>query len=380
MAPKPSHDTLIHCDACGEDYSSTYRRCPFCGERNNPRRVSGRGDPVSSSRYIPTPPPAHPSRDRDEEELDDGYVFDGQDAFEDEEEESYDAPRPKGGKRLAQKQGGFAADLPPINWPRLITFLCSLIIIVAALVIVFTFIYPRLRGSKDSKPINSSAVSPSPAITDPIPSNSVDPNPVNSEDVVQTTDPVTAPPVDTAPVTTAPPAGGQPATIVNAAGGLRVRSGPGTSYNMVGSLYNGDSINVIAPSDNGWYQISLTGSGGSVVTGYIMGEYISTVNGATATTPAPVATNPPAVTTQPPASQSPVSPAVGRQATIVNAGGGLRVRSGPGTGYDIVASLFNGSSINVIAPSDNGWYQISFSTGGGSSMTGYIMGEYISTN
>ena len=39
MAPKPSHDKLIHCDACGEDYSSTYRRCPFCGERNDPRRV-----------------------------------------------------------------------------------------------------------------------------------------------------------------------------------------------------------------------------------------------------------------------------------------------------------------------------------------------------
>ena len=31
MPSKPSRNTLIHCAACGEDYSPTYRRCPFCG-------------------------------------------------------------------------------------------------------------------------------------------------------------------------------------------------------------------------------------------------------------------------------------------------------------------------------------------------------------
>ena len=74
MAPKPSHDTLIHCDACGEDYSATYRRCPFCGERNDPRRAA----PRSSA---PVPPPMRSSGTDD---LGDGYVFDGQDAFDDE--------------------------------------------------------------------------------------------------------------------------------------------------------------------------------------------------------------------------------------------------------------------------------------------------------
>ena len=73
MAPKPSRDMLIHCDSCGEEYSSTYRRCPFCGARNEPRRNSGRDDPASSSRYIPTPPPAQPAprRDAREEPADD---------------------------------------------------------------------------------------------------------------------------------------------------------------------------------------------------------------------------------------------------------------------------------------------------------------------
>ena len=43
---------LIHCDNCGEDYSSTYKRCPFCDEyeeeyeapaREHRRQSSGRG-------------------------------------------------------------------------------------------------------------------------------------------------------------------------------------------------------------------------------------------------------------------------------------------------------------------------------------------------
>ena len=42
MPSKSSRDTLIHCAACGEDYSATYRRCPFCGERNDPRRAPDR--------------------------------------------------------------------------------------------------------------------------------------------------------------------------------------------------------------------------------------------------------------------------------------------------------------------------------------------------
>ena len=31
-----------HCAACGEDYSPTYRRCPFCDERPGRGGVSGK--------------------------------------------------------------------------------------------------------------------------------------------------------------------------------------------------------------------------------------------------------------------------------------------------------------------------------------------------
>ena len=378
MAAKPSQDMLIHCEACGEDYSSTYRRCPFCGARNDPRRTSGRDDPKSSARYIPTPPPAKaPSRREPSEELDDTYIFDGQDAFDEEPEEEYYAPRPKGGKRLAPKEsGGF--ELPPVNWPRLITFLCSLVIIVAALVIVFTFIYPQLHKNPDPKPGESSTVSaqPSPGQSAPV-NPSPSPDPAYSEDPVQVSEPVTPPP--SVPVTTPPPAGTS-AVIVNASSGLRVRSGPGTSNSIVASLYNGNRINVIAPADNGWYNISFTGAGGTTLTGYIMGDYISTIAGGGTTATPPPSTQAPS--TPPPSTQAPTggNPTVGRAGTIVGADGGLRVRSGPGTSNSIVATLFNGNTVQVVADAGGGWYQITFSGVGGAATPGYIMGEYISTN
>ena len=101
MASKPSPDSLIHCAVCGEDYSATYRRCPFCGAKNGP-------------------PPASAPAGRGRGDEDDGYVFDGQDLFDDEPEDDYRlAVRPKGGKRLAEKPGGrFDLSAAPINWPR----------------------------------------------------------------------------------------------------------------------------------------------------------------------------------------------------------------------------------------------------------------------
>lgn len=374
MAAKPSHDTLIHCEACGEDYSSTYRRCPFCGARNDPRRVTPRNDPASSSRYIPMPPPAKSSDSRSrEEELDDTYIFDGQEAFDEEPEEEYYTPRPKGGKRLAPKQGG--VELPPINWPRLITFLCSLVIIVAALVIVFTFIYPKLHGTVD-KPNESAGVSAAPSAGPSAPVNPTPDLPVTD----QPTQPVTPPPTD--PVTTPAPTGTR-AVVVNASVGLRVRSGPGTSYTVVDSLYNGDPINVLAPAENGWYNISYTRSGGVTQTGYIMGDYISTIAGSgTTTTTTPVPSTPAPSTPAPstPAPSTGGGPTVGRAGIIVNADGGLRVRPDPSTSNPAIATLFNGNPVQVVADAGGGWYQITFSGEGGAATPGYIMGQYISTN
>ena len=72
---------LIHCDSCGEDYSSTYKRCPFCGEK---RASMEQTQPLN-------------------QEPEDDYVFEGSSVFDELEEEREERPRrPRGGKRLAE--------------------------------------------------------------------------------------------------------------------------------------------------------------------------------------------------------------------------------------------------------------------------------------
>ena len=54
------------------------------------------------------------------------------------------------------------------------------------------------------------------------------------------------------------------------------------------------------------------------------------------------------------------------------------MRAEPSTSAEILASLFNGNDIQVVADAGNGWAEITFSGSGGESITGYIMYEYIS--
>lgn len=145
MARKAAPGTLVHCDACGEDYSATYKRCPFCGEK--------------SENWSTAPIPPVDGGDEDD------FVFDGQDLFESDSDDQPRRPaRPRGGKRLAQEEAP-----GPINWPRLITFLCSLVIIAAALVIVFAYIYPKIHNP-DSDPAGSQQVDSPPPVSE-APSN-----------------------------------------------------------------------------------------------------------------------------------------------------------------------------------------------------------------
>lgn len=65
-------------------------------------------------------------------------------------------------------------------------------------------------------------------------------------------------------------------------------------------------------------------------------------------------------------------------ATVINGGNGVRVRSGPGTNYDILATVPNGGSVQVVQSAGDGWYEITFSNVGGVKTTGYMKGEYLS--
>lgn len=376
MASRPSPDKLIHCDACGEDYSATYRRCPFCGERNDPRRA-----------FRDSPPPAPPAQDEDDQ--DDGYIFDGQDAFDDEQDnEEYYAPRPKAGKRLAPKQGGRGVDLPPINWPRLITFLCSLVIIVAALIIVFTVIYPQLHGKKPPNPDNSQPPASMEPSADPsnivtLPTAPVEPT---DEPSMEPTDPPVQPTLT--------------GMTLYGSDGRRAEDFTlwvGDSYQLEARFTPSDWSGTVTwtSSNPDWLSVSSTGlvanvnSSGAYHNAYVTatadGVSVQCVvrvqarrqNEQPVQSNPPAVSDPPAATTTPPPSGGTVT--VGRTGTIVNAELGLRVRSGPGTTYQVIASLVNGNTVNVLANAGGGWYQVSFAGSGGTTITGYIMGDYIST-
>lgn len=398
MASRPSPNSLIHCAVCGEDYSATYKRCPFCGAKNAPPAAPNppRRAPAPPPAYGGDPEPAPPSRRRAPADPDDTYVFDGQDLFDDEPEEDYRPARPRGGKRLAEKPSSNPFAEAQINWPRMITFLCSLIIIVAALIIIFTVIYPQLRDG-GGPGVNATEQPSLPVSTDPVqPTQPIGPT---------VTDPVggvTDPPVEPG-VTDPPQVGDDEPTGLSIVGrnDVTLRPGAGSNqYQIKVAVTPADWSGTVTyeSSDPSLASVNATGlvthakpdvTGLHRVIIHIRAGTLSTqctvfITGApTATQPPaqsdpPAQTNPPVEPTQAPPSGGNVT--VGRTGTIVNAEGGLRVRSGPGTTHAAIATLWNGNSITVVADAGDSWYQINFSGQGGAATTGYIRGEYISTN
>ena len=362
MARKNNVDELIHCDACGEDYSATYKRCPFCGEKYNDRNLSQTA--------------------ADDDDDDDGYVFDGQDLFDDPEDTQVVST--KGGKRLsgtatAARRTTTQSRKPAaaINWPRLITFICSLIIIVAALVIIFTVIYPQLHADPNPSPSLPAAESSAPAASDPVtdPSGEVTPPASAAPTLDPTLNGFTMKGKNDLDFTLRV---GETHTLVPVfdpedwSGEVTFTSSD-TNYATV--TKDGLVTNVNTTAQLRRVTITVTAGGHSIeCTVYCRGT------GATASTP-PVAT--PTPTPDPSASASPSQTpsgglTIGAKGKIVGAPNGLRVRSGPGTNYEVQASLVNGNEVTIVADAGDGWYQISYAGSNGKQTTGYIMGQYIS--
>ena len=65
------------------------------------------------------------------------------------------------------------------------------------------------------------------------------------------------------------------------------------------------------------------------------------------------------------------------EAVIVNADGGLNIRSGPGTNYEAKVSTSNGATVTVLEDAGNGWDKIKYALGHGKYDEGYVMGTYL---
>ena len=91
----------------------------------------------------------------------------------------------------------------------------------------------------------------------------------------------------------------------------------------------------------------------------------------------PVQPQPPTTPTTPEQAPSGTSGLKAGSGKVVNAGGGVRVRAQANTSSEILATLSNGSAVNIVASAGDGWYKITFANVGGVTTTGYMKGEYL---
>ena len=292
------------CPVCGEKYSDTYRSCPFCEEEKNLRRGK--------------------------------------------------APKRRGGHRVSQ--GG-----PSLLSPMLVIA----ILLMAALLIYLLFgkaIGEKLgwgqnpAGSENPGIVSSEGGSSGGASSSGTTSSgedpSVDPEPagLSYEEALALPDGLTLSKTDYSTNV------GDPAVTLSVSGG----SG---SYTW---LSENDAIATV--SESGTVTAVAGGTINILVTdGNQKAVCIVRVKGGSA----PVT---PTTPTDPTPSGGSLKPGA---ATVINAPGGVNVRSGPGTENAAIASLVNGNEVTIKADAGNGWYEITFVGNGGVNTDGYVKGEFL---
>ncbi|HHW60571.1 MAG TPA: SH3 domain-containing protein [Syntrophomonadaceae bacterium] len=113
---------------------------------------------------------------------------------------------------------------------------------------------------------------------------------------------------------------------------LNVRSGPGTEYPVIGSLYQDTQVEVL-DSQNGWYQIQYR-----TLKGWVSGNYID----------------------------------VKKSTQLRVTGSSVNLRSGPGTDYPVLGSVKQGDLLVLVAAGDQ-WHQVKTTAG----TTAYISAQYV---
>ena len=118
---------------------------------------------------------------------------------------------------------------------------------------------------------------------------------------------------------------------------LNVRRGPGTEYDIIGSLSHGDTVRRTCVMDNGWSQILYNG-----ILAYCSSSYLTPVRFNSVNEPQKVTSNT------------------------------LNVRSGPGTMWDVIGTYESGDAVRRIGVGTNGWSKIVYN-----GTTAYCYSSYL---
>lgn len=273
---------VIRCENCGEDYSVTYKRCPFCDERPGRGGISGRrvantrgggyGRPASTLkavywlasfavilaaafiiyRFIGAP------------------IFGGKKPPDSGSQSSVSSQNP-GGQSSADKSGaGNISDIPTPVVEGIALSENDLTLEAGASEQLTANLLPA--GVSGDVTWSSSDTSSATVDITGLVTNVNSAGSTKKVTITATCGDVSAEAVVYCKATAGGsiPSSGKQGTIINAEKGLNIRSGPGTTYDKVASATNGSRVTVLG-EENGWYKIIYSGN----KTGYVSKDYVS---------------------------------------------------------------------------------------------------------
>lgn len=321
---------VIRCEFCGEDYSVTYRRCPFCDDRA--------GVPMES-------------RSRSSK---------------------------KGGRRVAptnKRGGGYGGAVRPV---QVIGIALSIILIIAAIYIVYSVLAPLFGGGEGGgSSIGDPAVSVSqsdvsvPDVSTP----DVSVPDVSAPDV--STPDVSVPDVSTPVVVPVVKATG----VTLSASDVTAKANESFTLRATVTPSNTDDTVVWSSSDESVAKVDQKGMVTNVNTA--SSQKIATITvkvgdvSATCTVRCKGGSSgnaqPSGTTATQPAGNTQTGTAKTVNASGVFNTGNANIRSGPGTGYKAQDSTVLNAQVKVLEETADGWYKITYSGRGGAATTGYVI-------
>lgn len=143
---------------------------------------------------------------------------------------------------------------------------------------------------------------------------------------------------------------------ISASPRLNIRSGTGVNYSIVGKANNGEIVELLEKSSNGWFKVKMSNG----VVGWGSSSYIVETN---------QSSNDSNINTQEPSTSTPIQGKRGK----IKANPRLNIRSGAGTTYSVIGNANNGDIVDLLEKSSNGWYKIKLQNG----IVGWGSGDYI---
>ncbi|MEK3838353.1 MULTISPECIES: N-acetylmuramoyl-L-alanine amidase [unclassified Paenibacillus] len=150
------------------------------------------------------------------------------------------------------------------------------------------------------------------------------------------------------------------------ASSLNVRSEPAASAAVTGSLAAGATVTV-TEEQHGWLKVRA----GSV-SGWVAGYYLKRTSGSSSTSTSSASTSSSATASKASATAA-VKTTSASSGTAVVTASSLRIRSGPGTGYEVVGSLQSGNKVTLLLRQGE-WSRVR--TAGGT--VGWVSSGYLS--